>query len=97
MHVESAVNETLDLLAASLPPGVRLERRLEAGDAAVIGDATQLHQVVMNLCTNAMQAMARGGVLTVALDRAEVDAPRASHGRLARRRELRAADGERHR
>lgn len=34
--------------------------------------ATQLHQVVMNLCTNAWQAMANGGVLEVALHRAEL-------------------------
>jgi PAS domain S-box-containing protein len=86
VHVQSVVNETLELLAASLPPGLRLERRLQAGDAAVIGDATQLHQVVMNLCTNAMHAMSGGGVLTVVLDRAEVAAPRAvSHGALTAR------------
>ncbi len=86
VHVQSVVNETLELLAASLPAGVRLERRLEVGDAAVVGDATQLHQVVMNLCTNAMHAMSGGGVLTVVLDRAEVGAARAvSHGALPAR------------
>ncbi len=44
-----------------LPAGIRLESRLEAGNAAVIGDATHLHQVAMNLCTNALQAMEHGG------------------------------------
>jgi PAS domain S-box-containing protein len=72
VHVESVVVETLAMLVASLPPGVRLEQNLSAGDAAVVGDATQLHQVAMNLCTNAVQAMARGGVLTVTLDRMEL-------------------------
>ena len=52
--------------------GIRLETRLEAGDAAVIGDPTYLHQVTMNLCTNAVQAMERGGVLGVTLERAEL-------------------------
>jgi len=81
VHVESAVAETLALLAASLPSGVRLEQKLSAGDAAVVGDATQLHQVAMNLCTNAVQAMARGGVLTVTLDRMELAQQRPlSHG-----------------
>ena len=81
VHVESVVAETLALLAASLPPGVRLEQKLSAGDAAVVGDATQLHQVAMNLCTNAVQAMARGGVLTVTLDRMELAQQRPlSHG-----------------
>jgi PAS domain S-box-containing protein len=84
VHVQSVVGDTLELLAASLPPGVRLERRLQAGDAAVIGDATQLHQVVMNLCTNAMHAMSGGGVLGVVLERAEVASPLAvSHGALS--------------
>jgi predicted ATPase/signal transduction histidine kinase/GAF domain-containing protein len=68
LHVQSVVEETLELLAASLPAGVRLERQLDAIDATVLGDATQFHQVTMNLCTNAVQAMAQGGVLTVALN-----------------------------
>src|SRR4029077_11246933 len=80
----TVIEETLDLLAASLPAGIRLERTLEAGDAAVIGDATQLHQVAMNLCTNALQAMARGGVLSVVLQRVELSEQRLlSRGTLA--------------
>ncbi len=69
VNVQSVVAETLELLAGSLPVGVRLERKLEAGDAAVIGDPTYLHQVTMNLCTNAVQAMERGGVLGVTVQR----------------------------
>ena len=73
MNVQSVIEETLELLSASLPPGIRLETRLEAGDAAVIGDATYLHQVAMNLCTNALQAMERGGVLSVVLERVDLN------------------------
>ena len=72
MNVQSVIDETLELLAASLPPGIRLQKRLEAGDAAVIGDPTHLHQVAMNLCTNALHAMERGGVLGVILERVEL-------------------------
>jgi PAS domain S-box-containing protein len=68
-NVQGVVNETLELLIATLPSGIRLQSRLESGEAAVIGDATYLHQVTMNLCTNALQAMARGGVLSVTLER----------------------------
>jgi CheY-like chemotaxis protein len=62
---------------------MRLERQLDAADAAVVGDATQLHQVAMNLCTNAVHAMAHGGVLTVVLDRVATGERRLlSHGTL---------------
>jgi C4-dicarboxylate-specific signal transduction histidine kinase len=68
VHVQSVVGEALDLVAASLPAHVRLERALEAGNAAVLGDATQIHQVVMNLCANGAQAMKAPGTLSVSLD-----------------------------
>jgi PAS domain S-box-containing protein len=72
INVQFVIEETLELLEASLPAGIRLESRIEAGNAAVIGDATYLHQVAMNLCTNAIQAMRHGGVLRVVLECAEV-------------------------
>ncbi len=84
VNVQAVIEETLELLEASLPPGIRLESRLEAGDAAVIGDATHLHQVAMNLCTNALQAMEHGGVLSVVLERVDLSEPRPhSRGALA--------------
>ncbi len=67
VNVQSVVDEALEATAASLPPRVCLERELSAGDAAVLGDATQIHQVVMNLCANAVQAMRAGGTLGVTL------------------------------
>jgi signal transduction histidine kinase/ActR/RegA family two-component response regulator len=85
VNVESVVIETLELLQASLPTDIRLQTRIDAANAAVIGDATYLHQVVMNLCTNAVQAMESGGLLSVVLDRAEVsDSRTLSRGSLAR-------------
>jgi CheY-like chemotaxis protein len=84
LHVQPVVEETLEMLAASLPADVRLERRLDAADTVVVGDATQLHEVAMNLCTNATHAMAQGGVLTVMLERVAVAERRLlSHGTLS--------------
>jgi len=84
VNVQSVIEETLELLAASLPAGIRLDKTLEAGDAAVIGDATHLHQVAMNLCTNALHAMEHGGVLSVVLERAELSEQRSlSRGTLS--------------
>jgi len=71
-ELEPIVEEVLSLLAASLRPGVVLERQLEAHRAQVRGDPTQAFEAVMNLCTNAMQAMANGGMLSIRLERRHV-------------------------
>jgi len=67
--LQPVVEEVLALLAGSLRPGVVLETDLEAADARVRGDATRVFEAVMNLCTNAMQAMPDGGTLAVRLVR----------------------------
>ncbi len=67
------VSEVLDLLAASLPANVRLDRQLHATAAAVRGDATMVFEAAMNLCTNAMQAMPEGGTLAVELVELQLD------------------------
>jgi signal transduction histidine kinase len=65
VDVTSVVAETLELLRRSLPAGIRLEAGAPTSPLVTIGDATQLHQVVMNLCSNAIQAMRGGGILRV--------------------------------
>jgi PAS domain S-box-containing protein len=74
--VEPTVAEVLDNVAASLPQSVRLERRLAAGRAAVLADPAQLHQIVLNLCTNAAQAIDSAGTVSVALEVVELSAER---------------------
>jgi PAS domain S-box-containing protein len=83
VHVQSVVGEALDAVAASLPESIALVRRLDAGDAAVTGDPTQVHQVVMNLCANAVQAMKTSGTLTVSLECLQSAEPRCTTGVLA--------------
>jgi signal transduction histidine kinase len=84
------VAETLELLRGSLPARIRLETSAPATPVVVIGDATQLHQVAMNLCSNAIQAMPAEGTLRVMLDTIELSAERAlAHGTLVAGRYLR--------
>jgi len=68
VNAQAVVAEALDLISGLLPTEVRLHCELHAGDTAVMGDPTQLHRTVMNLCRNAVQAMKVGGALTVSLD-----------------------------
>jgi CheY-like chemotaxis protein len=78
------VAETLELVRGSLAEGVHLEMHLPSQPLPVIGDATQLHQVAMNLCTNALQAMDGSGRLAVTLAATELEAERMfQHGTLA--------------
>jgi PAS domain S-box-containing protein len=84
VNVQAVIEETLELLEASVLYGVRVESRLTAGTAAVIGDAIRLHQVAMNLFTNALHAMEHGGVLRVVLERIELSEQRSlARGTLA--------------
>jgi signal transduction histidine kinase/FixJ family two-component response regulator len=76
VHVEEVVREALELIAAKLPDRVTIETQLHAGRAAMLGDPTQVHQVLMNLATNAIQAMSAGGRLRVSLNAVRVDVPR---------------------
>ena len=72
--VHLIVKEVLDFLRASLPPTVTLLESVQ-DCGMVMADATQIHQVVMNLCTNAYQALKGGvGTMEVVLEVAEVGA-----------------------
>jgi len=55
--VADTVREAARLLRATIPAGIELQTVLDADAPLIMGDATQLHQIVMNLCTNAMHAL----------------------------------------
>ena len=65
--------EVLKLIRASLPATIEIEHSVDS-DSNVLADATNIHQVLMNLCTNAGHAMREtGGVLTIRLEDVDLD------------------------
>ncbi len=69
----SLVKEALKLLRASIPATIEIEAEIHADTGAVFADPTQIHQVIMNLCTNAAYEMRdRGGILGIRVRDTEV-------------------------
>jgi PAS domain S-box-containing protein len=74
IRVAPIVKEAIKLLRSSLPASIQVKVQIKA-DRPVLGDPTQIHQIIMNLCTNAYHAMqAFGGVMEVALEPVSADA-----------------------
>jgi CheY-like chemotaxis protein len=73
VEIGPIVKETLKLLRASLPSTVEIRQRIESNADVVETDPTQIHQVLMNLCTNAAHAMREGGgILEVSLSKVDI-------------------------
>lgn len=62
------VKEALKLLRSSIPASIAIKQNIDNTCGKIMADPTQIHQVVVNLCTNAYQAMMnRGGILGVSM------------------------------
>ncbi len=72
LEFQEVVREAVGLARSLLPSDISMELQLEAPGEAALVDPTQIHQVIMNLCSNAEQAM-RGssGALTIKVERIE--------------------------
>ena len=74
LKAEPLIKEALKFLRASLPSTVEIRQNFQRETGFILADPTQIHQVVMNLCSNAAYAMReKGGVLEVSLAEVEVD------------------------
>jgi PAS domain S-box-containing protein len=76
VQLVSVVNEVLTLLRSSLPTTIEIRRGIELKpeQSVILADSTQIHQVVMNLSTNAAHAIGTGGgVLGIGLSQAKID------------------------
>jgi two-component system, cell cycle sensor histidine kinase and response regulator CckA len=93
VHLDRVVSEALKLLRATLPKSIEIVEVVELGTPVILADSTQIHQVMMNLATNAAHAMRdKYGRLTVRVDAVTVPQPapegrpRLEPGRYARLR-----------
>lgn len=74
LRLSSVVEEALKLLRSTTPTTIEIVSNIKAENSFILADPTQLHQVIMNLCTNAAHAMNdRGGILELSLNEEEVD------------------------
>lgn len=70
----SIIKEALKLIRSTFPSSIRIKETISNGGSKIKADPTKIHQVVLNLCTNARQAMEKSdtGVLEVTLSTVEV-------------------------
>jgi len=66
IQIQYVVKEALKLLRASLPSTIEIQQNISTKPGSIMADLTKIHQVLMNLCTNALHAMQEdGGILEV--------------------------------
>jgi PAS domain S-box-containing protein len=74
LALQGLVKEALKLLRPSIPTTIEIRQRIDETCSKVLADATQIHQVIVNLCTNAWQSMEeKGGILTITLNQIKID------------------------
>ena len=74
LRIQPIIKEALKLLRSSIPTTIAFNENIEDECGPILCDSTQIHQIMMNLCTNAVQAMGdTGGVLDVKLTRVDLD------------------------
>lgn len=67
------MREVLNIVNETFPKSIRVDHYIPKELWTVLGDATQLHQVLLNLCVNSRDAMEQGGVLTIGAENLTLD------------------------
>lgn len=65
LQIQPLVKEALKLIRSTLPASIEIQADIAEEMGMVMANPTQVHQIVMNICTNAGSAMDRGGILRV--------------------------------
>lgn len=61
LQIHLIVKEALKLLRAAIPTNIAIQQNIDPQCGVILSDPTEIHQIVMNLCTNAAHAMEQGG------------------------------------
>lgn len=70
VQIASITKEALKLLRSSIPSSITIEQQIQDDTGAILADPSHIHQIIMNICTNAYHAMEQtGGILSVSLNR----------------------------
>lgn len=73
VQIRLIVEEALKLLRASIPSTIEFNLDIRKDTGVILADPIQIHQVLMNLCTNAAHAMEKGGSLSISLSDQDID------------------------
>ena len=81
IHIAPVIRESLRAIQALLPGGITVSDHITDVPSTIMANATQIHQILLNLCTNAAHAMKdRGGILDIALKDIDIEAEMAIDG-----------------
>ena len=79
IQISTVIKESLKLLRATTPAMIEIRQNIECEREMILGDLTEINQILMNLCTNAIQAMGENaGILEVGLETVTLDKGSAS-------------------
>ncbi|NTW75082.1 MAG: response regulator, partial [Chlorobiaceae bacterium] len=75
INVQSVIDEALRLLRPSIPSTVTIKQEIDRTCGNILADPSQIHQIIVNLCTNAFQALDREtGSINIKLEEVAADA-----------------------